>query len=494
MIGILLYLLKVILLSGLLYGYYRGFLRNRSFHLYNRCFLLCIPIAALILPLVPLPSFHLFSAIAQKSDVLHAIRPGDWMETEPAAAAAAQASKTPGWQEWSLIVYALIAGQFLLIFFRQLRYVYKLSRTYKGRPIGDIQFFITREEGTPFTFFRKIFWHESIETDSPRSEQIFRHELYHARQQHTHDLIFLKSLLILFWPNPFFHLIYRELRAIHEFLADEHAIAGGDKYEYAELLVWQTMSPAGLSHSFFNSPIKRRITMITQNKTSRAGYTSRLMIVPVLFIAFCAFTVRLRKQPALSHPAPITVVIDAGHGGIDPGTMASNGTAEKTINLALALKVKQLSAQYGVNVILTRDNDQLSGNRSTIRESLEYRAKIATENRADAFVAIHVDNRPETEGKGFRVYLSRENSHYAQCAKLGSNLIETIKSTYDVEEDLKDTHEHIYVLRNATMPAIILSCGNINNSRDFAFITDEKNQEKIARDILQGIQQYQNKQ
>ncbi|HEY6901123.1 MAG TPA: N-acetylmuramoyl-L-alanine amidase, partial [Puia sp.] len=131
-----------------------------------------------------------------------------------------------------------------------------------------------------------------------------------------------------------------------------------------------------------------------------------------------------------------------------------------------------------------------SGNRQSIRESLEYRARMATENRADLFVALHVDNRPE-DYKGFRIYVSHENPHYSDCIRLGSSMIETIKGTYDIEQDMKETKEHIYVLRNATMPAILVSCGNINSPRDFSFITDEKNLEKIARDILQGIVQYQ---
>ncbi|MBS1664334.1 MAG: N-acetylmuramoyl-L-alanine amidase [Bacteroidetes bacterium] len=492
MIGILLYLSKVTLLSGLLYGYYRLFLRNRFFHLYNRWFLIGIPLAALILPLVPLPSFNFFGGIDQPGSVLHAIRPGDWLETEPAPAVTNTTATSPGWQEWSLIAYLLVAGQLILIFFRQLRYIYRLSKTHTGLPIGDVQFFMTKEEGTPFTFFRKIFWHEALETDSPRAEQIFRHELYHAREKHTHDLLFLQTLKIVCWPNPFFHLIYRELRAIHEFLADDYAIGGGDRYQYAELLVWQTISPSTLPPSFFNSPIKRRITMITKSKTSKTGYASRLMIVPVFFIAFCAFTVRLRTNHPIPHSTPLTVVIDAGHGGIDAGTIASDGTEEKSINLYLALKVKQLSSQYNIKVVLTRDKDQLSGNLSSIRESLEYRAKMATENKADLFIALHVDNRPE-DHKGFRIYLSRENSHYSESAKLGSSMIDAIKGTYDIENDMKETREHVYVLHNATMPAILLSCGNISSPRDFAFITTEKNLEKIARDILQGIQQYQAK-
>ena len=81
--ALLIFLLKSSLVSGLLYGYYRLFLRNRLFHQYNRCFLLGIILVALILPLVPLPAFYSLPQVMRSpalSGAIHAITPGEWTE------------------------------------------------------------------------------------------------------------------------------------------------------------------------------------------------------------------------------------------------------------------------------------------------------------------------------------------------------------------------------------------------------------------------------
>jgi len=69
-------------------------------------------------------------------------------------------------------------------------------------------------------------------------------------------------------------------------------------------------------------------------------------------------------------------------------------------------------------------------------------------------------------------------------------MIEVLKSSYATNETLKERKESIWVLKRSEMPAVLVLCGNINNEKDVAFISKEENQEKIARDILQGILKY----
>jgi N-acetylmuramoyl-L-alanine amidase len=232
--------------------------------------------------------------------------------------------------------------------------------------MGNIRIFHTTEPSAPFSFLSRIFWNEQLDRNSPLGRQVFRHELNHVRQRHSLDLLFLRPLTALCWINPFFHLIYREIKVIHEFLADDDAITEGDRYQYAEGLVWQTVrnSPSSLLHTFsgktssrtfIQSPIKRRITMIT--KTSRNSLLGRAMILPLLLLLCCAFAARLRSHSNTRLTTPLKVVIDAGHGGIDPGAINKDGIQEKDINLAMAEKIKELASQYNVNVLLTRDKD-----------------------------------------------------------------------------------------------------------------------------------------
>jgi N-acetylmuramoyl-L-alanine amidase len=504
MTGLLIYLLKVSLISGLLFAYYRLFLRDRMFHQYNRAFLLAATLLSVALPFIPIPSVYSLTGMVHAptlAGALHAITPGDWHEAESPVHVAGTDSRWMGWQGIVGLGYVVVSCGFLFTFLRQIRYVHRLPGKYPREKIGDIHFYLTTEPGTPFSFLNRLFWNAEIDMNSSQGRQVLEHELYHIRHRHTLDLLLLKVVMILFWPVLIFYLIYREIRTIHEFLADRHAVSGGDRYQYAELLVWHSIHdrPLSLLHPFFQSSIKRRITMITQLKGATSGYFSRLMVLPLVFLLLCAFADRLQghrgaglkqgeRGPVLK---PFTVVIDAGHGGIDAGAV-SGSVNEKSINLALALKVKQLSPDYHVNVVLTRQDDELAGGKQTIRESLEYRAALANEDKADLFVSIHVNNSAGLKtSHGFSLFVCPDNPHFTQSMQLGSALIDALKDSYETDGELKQLQRGIYILRNTSMPAVLLECGFIDNPTDLAFITNEGNQEKVAREILLGIQKYE---
>ena len=503
MLTVTVYLLKIILISGLLYSYYRIFLADRHFHLFNRWFLLVIPLLALTLPFIRLPFGGYLWQTGQDIPSLARItsttpQDGQWHETD--AITNATGAATADWTMLATIAYALTSLVLFYLFLRQLRYIQSLTRSCPMQKIGSVRLFVTTEPSAPFSFLNRIFWNDQLDRNSPLGRQVFRHELNHVRQRHSLDLLFLRPLTTLCWINPFFHLIYREIKVIHEFLADNDAIIEGDRYQYAEGLVWQTVRnpPSSLLHTFsgktssrtfIQSPIKRRITMIT--KTSRNSLLSRAMILPLLLLLCCAFAARLQSHSntALIDGAPLTVVIDAGHGGIDPGAIR-DGVQEKDINLALAEKIKQLGSQYNVRILMTRDKDELAGSKATIRESLEYRAQMANDSKADLFLAIHTDLQPSAYVKGFNVYVAENNTHYPQCVEFGSALTASLQKTYTTEVALRKRKENIYVLRNTNMPAVLLSFGNMNNEEDLSFIRKEDNQEKVARDVLEAVRTY----
>jgi N-acetylmuramoyl-L-alanine amidase len=493
------YLLKTILLSAVLYGYYRCFLRDRCFHGFNRFFLLSIPLLSLALPFVHLPwGGYLWpadNAPGQLSIPLRAVNGSDWKETDATGSLSHEWSHLPSWQMLIAAAYVLVACLLLYLFLRQLRYIHLLTKRYPGKRIGNIHFFGTHEPGTPFSFRKNIFWNDQLDIHSVTGKQIFRHELHHVRQKHSLDLLVLKPLAALCWINPFFHLVYREIRNVHEFLADNDAISGGDRHQYAETLLWQAVRnpPASLLHPFFQSSVKRRITMIIRLKTTRPTLLGRAMILPLLVLLFCAFGSKRHPYATARLTAgdqPITVVIDPGHGGIDPGAISRNGIEEKNLNLAIAGKIKQLSGEYNIRVLMTRENDQLAGGKPTVQESLHYRADMANENKADLFIAIHTDMVASKDVKGFSIFIAKSNAHYAQCVQLGASLTETLRKSYPTQAALKQRAEHIYVLDKTDMPAVLLLCGNIDNEKDLSYLSKKDNQEIIARNILQGIRKY----
>jgi len=491
-------ILKSAAISGVLFAYYWLFLRNRAFHRWNRGFLLGTVLLALVMPLVPVPGFFAWAGEAPGwRGVLHAVAPGAWGDDEGVRVDAVAPAAGIDWSECLAWGYWLVAGFLGFVFLRELGFILRLYQRYPRERRGDVLFLLTQEPGTPFSFLKTIFWHADIDVESGAGRQMLRHELVHVRQRHTLDLLLLRPLMIVFWVNPFFCFIYRELRTLHEFEADRCAVDGDDGLAYAELLVQQTLESrqTGLFHSFFSSSIKRRINMITHFSSVNPGRLSRWMVAPLAVLLLGAFSGRIDRSRRSDHDSrvagkPITVVIDAGHGGWDDGAIASNGLREKNINLSIARKVKQLASEYGVNVVLTRDQDVLSGGSKNKRASLHYRANLPAEQKADLFISLHTDANVGEGQDGFHIYLSKENSHFQQSARLGSALIDALKPTYRVGDELRENAGHVWVLRAATVPAVMILCGNIDNERDRAFISNGANQEKIARDILQGVINY----
>ena len=498
---LLLFITKLVLSSGLLYGYYQLLLRNQRFHHYNRFYLLGIALISIIIPFINIP-VNLFWGNQQHSTLiqtLKVINANGWEEP-----VIIYARRNP-WTHWISIqngLYGVYAAGLLtgaVVFLRSLRYIRRLRKNYGYEIIDRLKIYQTREPGTPFSFFRSIFWDSKIQFNNKQGQQIFRHEMFHVKEKHSADILLMELLCCIAWFNPFFHLIKKEIKAIHEFLADEYAVSSSNRYEYAELLVLHAIKQKTprLIHPFFHNQIKRRITMITQsNLVRRSGYISRIMALPLLFVLVSAFAVKLTNhQP----PTPgtqyagknITVVIDAGHGGLYPGTISNGKIAEKDITLSIAQKIKALAPGFNIDIVLTRNNDALVGNAKDLREDLLNRVAIAKNANAAAFISIHVNATasPNTDSTGIEAWISGKKDD-TKARQLASTLLTSLKSTYATDETIQQRELGVQVLDHNSCPAVLLECGFINNPADLAFISNPVNQEKVARKILEGIVQY----
>ncbi len=503
--AIILFIIKLILSAGLLYGYYHFFLRNQRFHHYNRFYLLGIALISVIIPFINIP-VNLFWGSQQHPaliQTLKVINANGWEEPVTIYARGNQWTKWLNLQNGLSLVYAAGVLTGLLLFIRSLLHIRRLEKKYAYERIDRLKIYQTSEPGTPFSFFRAIFWDQKIAMNTAQGQQIFRHELFHVKEKHSADILLMEILCCIAWFNPFFHLIKKEIKAIHEFLADEYAASSSNRYEYAELLVMHAIrqKTPQLIHPFFHNQIKRRITMITQsNIIRRSGYIRRIMALPLLFVLVSAFAVKLTNHQSAATNSKyanknITVVIDAGHGGIFPGTISNGKIAEKDITLSIAQKIKMLAPGFNINVVLTRENDALVGNARDLKEDLLNRVAIAKNANAAAFVSIHVNATvsPNTDSTGIEAWISGKKDD-AKAKQLASTLLTSLKNTYATNETIQQREVGVQVLDHNSCPAVLLECGFITNPSDLAFISNSANQEKIARKILEGIVQYSNAQ
>jgi hypothetical protein len=331
------YLGKMTMISAILYGYYWGFLRNASFHPYNRWYLLGSALISLLLPFLRLPFPAGWMGGEPVAAFLSAIPGGSGATPDELAPGALTGqARVPFYGLFRglnglYILYGVVSTILFVRFLRSLAYLARLSGEYAFTRVEGVRLFQTGEPGTPFSFLNRLFWNKQLPLDTEQGQFIFRHELYHIRQKHTLDLLALESLRCLFWFNPFFHLLVREMKVIHEFLSDRYALAGGrgggsgDQFAYAEWLVWQSVGGMGrkgafpraglrqrIAHSFFNTHLNRRITMIIRSNPHRPRYISRLMALPLLFLLFCAFAARTTTDPTMSVAARTSLVKKAG--------------------------------------------------------------------------------------------------------------------------------------------------------------------------------------
>jgi len=284
---LLVYMLQMIVASGLFYCYYHFFLRNKKFHRYNRFYLLAAVVIAIITPLFNIPVY--FSKEATDSSLilqtLNTLSVTGFEDPTVISVSSETITSTYNWFSWQNIAYTLYVLMVLILITRILLSVRKIkiiTAAYPAEKIGDINFVNTNEPGTPFSFFRWLFWNNDIELNSDKGQQIFRHELFHINQKHTLDTFFMELITALAWFNPFFHLIKKELKTIHEFLADEYAMNKTENWQYAELLLMQALNTKlHLVNPFFHNQIKRRIAMITSSQKPGHQYLRKMLVLPV---------------------------------------------------------------------------------------------------------------------------------------------------------------------------------------------------------------------
>lgn len=481
------YLLKIIIYSGILFGYYHVALRNKRFHYYNRFYLLMSVVLSLALPFLQLQIWQ------WKSSNLQVINLASIMVTSTSEKESATHSLSLSLNDFTLLAYGIIVVCLLLSFLSGLLKIIRMKKQYPSEKVGDVLFINTDLQQAPFSFFKNLFWKNSIDISGETGRQIFRHELTHIEQKHSSDKLFMQLTTLIFWLNPFFWLIQKELSLIHEFIADEKSVAGKDSEMFAQMLLQSQFGKSAFLplQSFYYSSVKRRLHMLTSSSKTSHSYARRILALPVLSLSILLFAFRFNNdhQPIISSHAnaPFVLVVDAGHGGTDNGAISKTDAREKDINLIIANKVAELAPQYGITVKMTRTED------ATV--ALEDRMNIIKNVQPDACISIHVNNAPAeaTPKDAFEVYITKSSvgEKYADSRLLGSSILQSVKANFPVEDNIMQRKQGIYVLDQNPYPAIILECGYMNGATAQRFTTDA-GAESVAKDILEGVVAYAN--
>jgi N-acetylmuramoyl-L-alanine amidase len=180
------------------------------------------------------------------------------------------------------------------------------------------------------------------------------------------------------------------------------------------------------------------------------------------------------------------VLIDAGHGGFDPGKMAGEQILEKDINLKIAKKLQTYLEQGGATVIMTRVTDEALAEDK--KDDMRSRKEIANTSHGDILVSIHQNSYPDSKVSGYQIfyYNTSDNSK-----NLANNINNKLKETVNPNNRLLPAaNKNYFVLRQTELPAVIVECGFLTNSSDKYNLTTDKYQSKIAWGIYMGIVDY----
>jgi hypothetical protein len=222
-------------------------------------------------------------------------------------------STEPGsnWTNRAFIIYACIVIGLLLILAGNVYKIYRLKKSSVVTRMDGFDLITTDDDNAPFSYGKNLFWKNSIPLETEEGRRIFRHELAHIRQKHTLDCLFAQILCTVFWLNPFFWIMQRELLTVHEFIADEHAIDDADTESFARMLLQAHYGNYFLQpgQSFFYSSIKRRLIMLTTSKKTRYSYARRIIALPLLACILAIFSLQV-KADAQSSPESATAGIN----------------------------------------------------------------------------------------------------------------------------------------------------------------------------------------
>lgn len=195
-----------------------------------------------------------------------------------------------------------------------------------------------------------------------------------------------------------------------------------------------------------------------------------------------------KRLPKLEY----TVVIDAGHGGIDSGVVGiSIKVKEAELNLKVAKKLEKTLKEYGFNVVMTRKNaNGLYGlhTKNRKKRDMEERARIIHEAKPDAVVSIHMNYFSQSKQRGAQVFYKKGNEQGRELARCIQEVL-----ALNIEHcDRLYLEGDYYIVNCSDYPSVIVECGFLSNAYDEQLLITDEYQQKLAYYIALGIMKFLN--
>ena len=342
------YELKAAVLLAVFYMFYRLLLSRDTFHRFNRVMLLVISLLSLILPLCEITVHRTVDIPA-------------WLltmqESRSATVVEEAVNGTGGWETAAVSLY--IAGVMAVLAHTGFAVADVLRIILRGRRIPQADgtvIVVTDRDTAPFSWMKYIVFCES--DFRAGHEAILRHEKAHVRMRHSWDLLFTDIVTALQWFNPAVWMLRADLRALHEFEADDFVLrSGADAREYQYMLIRKAVGASGnsITNSFSHSTLKNRITMMLRKRSSSWGALKALYLVPLVGLSLAA-TAETR------YDYNITGIPE--NGGDAAGSLLSDSVSAEKKRVRVKTAVKDTIISVTKDTMITGSGDD--GSRGTI--------------------------------------------------------------------------------------------------------------------------------
>lgn len=213
-----------------------------------------------------------------------------------------------------------------------------------------------------------------------------------------------------------------------------------------------------------------------------------------VLLAVCARMTEKVLPTSVTPSDKPTVVLDAGHGGMDSGAVGVTGALEKNINLSIVLALRDMLEMSGFNVVLTRDEDisiydpGVTGIRNQKLNDMDNRLKIIQSYPDSVFLCIHQNNFTDPKYFGGQMFYNNNNTNNRTLAQIMQNKFAKLQPGNDRE--IKLSGDELFLLKSNKNPSLMIECGFLSNPDEEAKLSTWEYQQKVAFTIYGGLMEY----
>lgn len=470
----ILYALHTLVVLGVTLSFYKLLLKTEKSFLFNRVYLLTTLLLGLTTPLLQIETTEKIPIISEAN--IEPLTSFTQVSNETINSVTVQEFERSTNYNFGIYFYWGISLVLLLRFLKNLIVIW-LQLLKSSTIINGLKIIYISGNHSLSSFFNYLFvskdrYGETLDTD------LIQHELAHSQQLHSIDILVLEFLTCFFWFNPFIWLYKKEIVENHEFLADQNVIDSGFKIQYYTHRIIQSGNrnhAINLTSGFSFIQTKNRLAMLHKKESSVVKRAMKFSVV--IFLSLGIFTISSFNY----NSKPFVVVVDAGHGGKDPGNIAKRELKEKQINLEISKKLKALSNDKEVKIILTRSSDEFM--------ELQERVRVSNSHKADFFLSLHcnaMSSKRYNNQSGIEAYYSNNGKFKKASQKYSEILISDHLETICEKGKIK-TADFVVLKKHNEAPSVLLELGFLNNETERKRLSNPDHQNEIAKTIFKSL-------